>query len=135
MAVKTHFIFLSPCYLPITEASPGLVPEYYHCVKEVSYRNFAHKKCDTYTRSETDDFLRYSSWYLQKVEKMSILFRKFLRKKKVYREKLNTSRQSQRKILLNCHLRFLIFEILSQRFLATKLCKNRYFINKLVYSE
>ena len=47
-------------------------------------------------------------------------------------KKLNTPRQSQQKILLNCHLRFFIFEILSQRFLATKLCKNRYFINKLV---
>ena len=38
-------------------------------------------------------------------------------------KKWSTPRQSQRKILWNCHLRFLIFKTLSQRFLATKLHK------------
>ena len=41
--------------------------------------------------------------------------------KRGWQKKLNTPQQSQWKILLNCSLRFSIFETLSQRFLATKL--------------
>ena len=67
-------------------------------------------------------FIFHSSWFSSQ----------FSPWKQGPQKKLNTPGQSQRKILLNSHLRFFIFETLSQRCFSTKLCKIPYFINKLV---
>ena len=72
-------------------------------------------------------------WIFQKTWKVDILFYKFLHKK-VSIKKWRTLWQSQRKILQNSHLRFLIFETLSQRFLTTKFSKTQT-VKKIVIQQ